>query len=331
MKNFQFLRWKKHLARENPMEEEMPSVLNDAVFKATFASNTEDSHEALRFLLCACTNREISDVRVINNELLQAHLNAKSPRLDVHVTFNDGEAAALEMQISKTSDDLKNRAAYYAAMLHSGQSVRGEKYMEIKRAYQIFFLNCILFPESGKLPRRYGYREEKEHDLLTETIEIILYELPKLEQKVYDYLAGKTGTETLSADEKWCIFMKYRYDKMAKPLIEELCRKEEGIMSAEKSLTKVSWNYKRYIRNMAKTKARMEWEARQAMTEEELEQERIEMSRTLEDGFKEYLKREGREEKSFEIARNLLDKGSMPEFVHEITGLDLETIRKMRN
>jgi hypothetical protein len=152
-----------------------------------------------------------------------------------------------------------------------------------------------------------------------------------LEKTTGDYLAGKTDTETLSADEKWCIFMKYRYDKMAKPLIEELCRKEEGIMSAEKSLTKVSWNYKRYIRNMAKTKARMEWEARQAMTEEELEQERIEMSRTLEDGFKEYLKREGREEKSFEIARNLLAEGSMPEFVQKITGLDLETIQKMRN
>jgi hypothetical protein len=37
---------------------------------------------------------------------------------------------------------------------------------------------------------------------------------------------------------------------------------------------------------------------------------------------------EGRKEK-LEIARNLLAKGSTPEFVHEITGLDMETIKNM--
>jgi len=34
---------------------------------------------------------------------------------------------------------------------------------------------------------------------------------------------------------------------------------------------------------------------------------------------------EGREEKR-KIARNLLAKGSTPEFVHEVTGLDMETL-----
>jgi len=37
---------------------------------------------------------------------------------------------------------------------------------------------------------------------------------------------------------------------------------------------------------------------------------------------------EGRKEK-LEIARNLLAKGSTPEFVHEITGLDMETIENL--
>ena len=39
---------------------------------------------------------------------------------------------------------------------------------------------------------------------------------------------------------------------------------------------------------------------------------------------------EGQREK-LQIARNLLAKGSTPEFVHEITGLDLETIANLRN
>ena len=36
---------------------------------------------------------------------------------------------------------------------------------------------------------------------------------------------------------------------------------------------------------------------------------------------------EGRAEEKLEIARNLLAKGSSIEFVHEITGLDIETIQ----
>ena len=40
---------------------------------------------------------------------------------------------------------------------------------------------------------------------------------------------------------------------------------------------------------------------------------------------------EGQQEKTFEIARNALAKGSTPEFVRDITGLDLETIKELRN
>jgi len=204
--------------------------MDDLVFKATFASDNEDSREALRCLLSACTRREITGVRVVNNELLPAYLGAKTMRVDVNVTFNDGEVADLEMQIGKSGDDLKARAAVSAAMLLAGQSKRGNLYKDVKRVYQIFFLNCVLFPESDKLPRRYHYMEEKEHDKLTEAVEIIFYEMPKLEQQVRNYLAGKPATEDLSEDQKWCIYMKYRHEKLAEPLIKELCRKEEGIM-----------------------------------------------------------------------------------------------------
>jgi len=39
---------------------------------------------------------------------------------------------------------------------------------------------------------------------------------------------------------------------------------------------------------------------------------------------------EGREEANFTVARNALAKGSTPEFVHEITGLDFDTIKKIQ-
>jgi hypothetical protein len=76
----------KRLAKENNAKGKPLSVLDDVVFKAMFTSDTEDSREALRSLLSACTGREISAVQVINNDIVPSHLAAKTPRLDVHVT-----------------------------------------------------------------------------------------------------------------------------------------------------------------------------------------------------------------------------------------------------
>jgi len=264
IKHLRNIRKQKLLFREkaasvgSPFEEKPLSLMDDIVFKIMFTSDTEDSREALRCLLSACTRREVTGVKIQNNELLPAHLEAKSPRLDVNVTFNDGEAADLEMQMGLSEDNLKDRAAQYIALLQAGQSKRGKKYRLSKRAYQIFFLNSDLFPGSNLLPRRYSYREEKEHDKLTEMTEIIFYELPKLEQRFKDYFEGKVGTETLSNEEKWCMFFKYRHEHQAKPLIKELCEKEDGIMRAEKQVTRISRDCRRYAREISEAKDRID-------------------------------------------------------------------------
>ena len=39
----------------------------------------------------------------------------------------------------------------------------------------------------------------------------------------------------------------------------------------------------------------------------------------------------GREENTLEVARNLLAEGSTHEFVQKITGLDMETIKTLKN
>jgi len=119
--SFRFWRTGKHPEPEDFADEKPLSILNDAVLKAMLTSDTEDSREALRLLLCACTGREITGVRVLKNELLPDYMDAKSVRLDVNVTFNDGDAADLEMQLSNSYDDIKNRAVYYSAKLMSGQ------------------------------------------------------------------------------------------------------------------------------------------------------------------------------------------------------------------
>jgi predicted transposase/invertase (TIGR01784 family) len=298
----------KRLIRQNALDGKPLSIMEDAVFKILFSSDTEDSREALRCLLSACIRREISDVRILNNELFPAHLAAKSARLDVHVTFNDGEVADLEMQMHKSNDDLKTRVTQYTAALQFGQSKRGKSYRKIKRVYQIVFLNDIMFPHSDKLPRRYSYREESEYDRLTEAVEIIFYEMPKLGQRVQDYLDGKTSAETLREDEKWCIYMRYRHEQRVLPLIEELCRREKGIMRAEKEMVKVSREYRKFAREMAIVK------------------NEIDHASFYHSGLT-----EGHMEEKLDIARKMKAIGRPLSEIAEITGLSSEAIEQFPN
>ena len=90
--------------------------------------------------------------------------------------------------------------------------------------------------------------------MLSDQTEIVFYELPKLKQQVEDYLAGKVDIKTLSDDVKWCIYMKYRHEERATSFIEELCLKEDGIMKAEKTITRVDRDLRRYARAVAEMK-----------------------------------------------------------------------------
>ena len=52
--------------------------------------------------------------------------------------------------------------------------------------------------------------------------------------------------------------MKYRHEERAGFLIEQVCRREEGIMCAEHAVTKVSRDMKRYARKIADIKNKMD-------------------------------------------------------------------------
>ena len=328
MINFSNRRWYyqnlRRLAKENAPQGELLSVMEDVVFKAIFTSDTEDSREALRSLLAACTRRPVSNVQVTHNDLIPAHLDAKAVRLDVHVIFNDGESADLEMQTSRTNDDLKVRAEINTAMLLSGQSKKGRSYKDIKQVYQIFFLNCVLFPQSGKMPRRYSYMEQTEHDRLSEITEIIFYELPKLERQVQGILAGLSDikTDCLSEEEKWCMYMRYRHEKRAAKLIEKLYREEEGIMRAERTVKRMNRDYLKFAREMAIEKNRLD----RGQMIYDLQQEA--RAQGLEDGLSKGLA-DGRAEGIIEIARKMKEMRLPITQITEVTGLSAEVIEKL--
>jgi len=304
----------KRLARENADRAKPLSPTLDIVFKTLFSGKDEDSREALRLLLSSCIHRPVRDLRLQNTEIVPNFLLGKLFRLDVHVTFNDGEQADVEMQVNRSNDDLKARSLLYASRLLESQLERGEDFRDAKRVYVIFFLDFVLFPQSGKVPRRYVFMEETEHDHLSELVEVVYYEMPKTADAVREYFEGKETLKTLPAEQKWCIYFKYRVEEGMEPLMDELRREEEGIMRADRALKKIErdrekraraifWDNQRLVRNSdmhaAEEKGRTEG--------------RLEGSKT----------------KQEEIARNALAEGLSIEFVQKITGLDLDAIKRL--
>jgi predicted transposase/invertase (TIGR01784 family) len=241
-----------------PVDKHRPDITRDLVFKLVFSGPSRDSKDALISLLSSCIHRQVSEVRILNSESLPEYLGGKTIRFDILTGFNDGEKANVEMQLSGSSTTIANRSVYHAAKLLATQAHQGEDYRDIKRVYQIFFLDFNLVPHSDKLPRRYGFREEREEDLLTELVEIVIYEIPKLAEKVKIWLNGGGGLEGLRGEELWCAYFLCKSEKKLEPVVRELCRLEEGIMKAEKALNKVSWSERRWVKKYMKEKLEMD-------------------------------------------------------------------------
>jgi len=200
--------------------------------------------------------------------------------------------------------------------------------IDAKRVYVIFFLDFVLFPQSAKVPRRYVFMEETEHDRLNELIEVIYYEMPKTADAVKEYFEGKETLKTLPTEQKWCIYFKYRVKEGMEPLIDELRREEEGIMRADRALKKIErdrdkraraifWDNQRLVRNSDMRTAKEEG-LMEGLTKGRME--------GITEGRMEGIT-EGSKTKQEEIAQNALAEGISIEIIQKITGLDMDKIK----
>jgi predicted transposase/invertase (TIGR01784 family) len=314
----------KRQARLNALAGKPLDPMNDVVFKTIFTGKDKDSREALRCLLSDCIHRPVQDVQIQNSEFLPEFIGGKTIRIDIHVTFNDGEQADIEIQVRNTEDDYKARALFYACKLLAGQAKQGKYYREIKRVYQITFLNCELSPLGTKVPRRYSFREETEYDQLNELVEIIFYEMPKLRRTAKACLSGKTDINSIPAEQKWCLYFMYRDNEKMKPVIESICRAVEGLMKADKAFKKSDRNYARWARALFRDKARMDYASDMDSAER-----KGHASGKAEGKVEGEAK--GRHENRTEIIRRMKANGRPIEQIVEDTGLTAEEIEGIDN
>jgi predicted transposase/invertase (TIGR01784 family) len=132
--------------------------------------------------------------------------------------------------------------------------------------------------------------------------------MPKTEEVVKEYFEGKETLKSLPAEQKWCIYFKYRVKEGMEPLIDELCREEEGIMRADRALKKKDREWQKWARWVAHDNARLEYN-------------------TLMYNAKEEGRIAGQEEGRLAIARNMKARGYKPEEIKAITGLSSEELK----
>jgi predicted transposase/invertase (TIGR01784 family) len=196
--------------------------------------------------------------------------------------------------------NLKSRSIYYLCDLHASQEGRGVGYDRLMRSYQITFCGYTVFPEREGFISRYSFRDEQGAELL-DTVGIVFIELSKLGA------AMRNPVEEMSAAEMWGIFFGHGNEPEYRGLLNKMISAREEIKMASELLASISRDEVERAHYRSRKMFRMDMEHGLAVSREE-----------------------GRNEKSREIALNLLNRGVPAHTVADVTGLpraEIETLR----
>jgi len=280
--------------------DDLIDIRFDNVFKAVFTRDNPTSQGALSRLISALIGREVFVTSINANEQLIDNINDRQIRFDIFCKTTYGELVNIEMSLN--SDPEPVRLEFYAGKLFTRQDIRGtdKTYKDLKSAYQITILSKERFFEDGAFFHKFEYFDPVNNVSLNGKSQIITLELSKLDDIV------KKPVNEMSVQEYWAIYFRYLTDKSKRWKINEILESEEGIAMASEVLMSISKDEVEWARLMSEYKYELD-------TQSELVT----------------AKRKGRQERDEEIVRNALKKGFPPETIHDITGIDVETIRKL--
>jgi predicted transposase/invertase (TIGR01784 family) len=188
------------LNRYRPSPDALLDPCHDEVFKALFTNESEESHTALRSFLSAVLHKEVKDVQLRPNEPPVLDDSDKAVRFDVSCTFNDGEAADIELQGVNRYHSFGRRAEYLCARLLNTVVRKGDNWQTMPKVYQISLLNFIFDTDDQSAVSYYCMQKDNGH-LLSGIQTVIFLELPKIDA------LGDVPPENLHSEERWCKFM----------------------------------------------------------------------------------------------------------------------------
>ena len=150
----------------------------DLVFKKIFGDvrNTDILADFLATVL-AIKPSDISQIEILDNEIIPDILLSKFSRLDLRITINKVTSVNIEIQILNYGN-YKERTLFYWAKMYTGELQKNEDYINLKNAISINVIDFNLF-ECKEYHSTFKVFEEHRQELLTDKFRIDFLELRK--------------------------------------------------------------------------------------------------------------------------------------------------------
>ena len=305
--------------------DEPLDIRKDNIFKAVFTRNTPESAGALSGLVSAFIGRDITIVSIVANEPPPENIRDRQISYDINCRAENGELINVEMSFNPNVFE-PIRLEFHTAKLFVGQNIRGstKNFDDLRQTYQIAILAQKRFFPDKVFFHTFEYYDPIHNISLNGRTRIITLELTKLDEVI------EKSTSEMSISERWAVFFEYLTDKSRRDKINEILENEEGIAMAGQVLMKVSRDEEERARILRDEKIELDYQSGMVTAQ------RIGFKEGREKGFEEGHKEghekgieEGFEKGLEEIARNAMAKGYPVDDIIEITGLDLEIIKKL--
>jgi len=268
--------------------------LNDYLFLKLMGEEG-DEEQCLAFLnavLGSKSKKPVKLIKILENKTFTAEIiGEKSSTLDVRVETDIGEKINIEVQLKDFHNMEKRTLLHWGREFTKGISA-GDDYKDLPK---VITINIVNF-DNIKLDdfhTCFHLWEDDHHDyLLTDVLEIHFINMVKFRKL-------KTRDFANNPLERWLTF----FDVAApEKIIQEVIQMDSAISKANERLNFVSQD-KEFLREYhIREMAMSDWTTG---VNTAIEKSRI------------------------EIAKNLLRKGMSAEFIHETTGLDMETIKEL--
>ena len=210
----------------------------DPIFKAMFTDNSPEANKALKSFLSAVLNREVDEVIVEPNEKPIESLSDKESLFDVCCRFKGEQTFFdVELQGRNTQSAYDKRAEYYTAHLLNHYTTKGMKWNEVPKVYQISVLN-FFYTRNDRIINWYTMKND-DNQGLSGSMNVIFIEIKKIIKKLQNKKITRELINNLTVIEKWCIFFLCKRDEKFAMLSELIVKSQEGIMEAERVLSRI--------------------------------------------------------------------------------------------
>ena len=284
----------------------------DFAFKLIFGDQ-KHKHNTIAFLsaVLGVPKNDLTDIEIINSELLREYKEDKKGILDVRVKTRRGRQINIEIQILPT-ESMPERTLYYWSKMYVSQLKAGDTYDQLKKCITINIVDFECTPLK-QVHSCYHLREDSQEHRLTDVLEVHFLELPKLFRE--DGLAN--------ADDallQWLMFI----DGRSKEVLEMLSHKNQDIATAYDLLKIIS----------QEDRARMAYEARKAELMDQRSRIKSALAKGEEIGVKKSDQigiKKGERIVTIKIIRSLLANGMDVEKIAALTGVDINTVLEIQN